>query len=151
MEIKEKTVEDLNIAVISNKGSLETAKILFAKLSGWIETEEGEVSGDPFMIFYKLPEDINDEELLYDVGMPTTELMTGNDLVNTAVMIEHKVLYAVHQGKRDNIINTYRAIAQYADENNYDIIGSPKEVYIKGFLDNDDDKLTEVQLPVIKM
>ena len=151
MEIKEKTVEDLNIAVISNKGSLETAKILFAKLSGWIETEEGEVSGDPFMIFYKLPEDINDEELLYDVGMPTTELMTGNDLVNTAVMIEHKVLYGVHQGKRDNIINTYRAIAQYADENNYDIIGSPKEVYIKGFLDNDDDKLTEVQLPVIKM
>lgn len=151
MEIKEKTIEDLNIAVISNKGSLESAKILFAKLSGWIETEDGEVAGNPFMIFYKLPEDIEDQELLYDVGMPTRELMTGNDLVNTAVMIEHKVLSAVHKGKRDDIINTYRAIAKYADENNYDIIGSPKEVFLKGFLENNDEKLTEVQLPVIKM
>lgn len=151
MEIKEKTIEDLNIAVISNKGSLETAKILFAKLSGWIESEEGEMVGNPFMIFYKLPENVKDEELLYDVGMPTKDLMTGNDLVNTAVMIEHKVLYAVHKGKREDIIKTYRAIANYADENNYDIIGSPKEVYIKGFLEDNDEKLTEVQLPVIKM
>ncbi|WP_295722483.1 GyrI-like domain-containing protein [uncultured Methanobrevibacter sp.] len=151
MKIKEKTIEDLNIAVISNKGSLEAAKILFAKLSGWIESGEGEVAGNPFMIFYKLPEDIGDSELLYDVGMPTSELMTGDDLVNTAVMIEHKVLSAVHEGKRDNIINTYRAIAKYADENNYDIIGSPKEVFINGFLENNNEKLTEVQLPVIKM
>ncbi len=52
MEIKEKTIEDLNIAVISNKGSLETAKILFAKLSGWIESEEGEIVGNPFLLFY---------------------------------------------------------------------------------------------------
>jgi effector-binding domain-containing protein len=36
-------------------------------------------------------------------------------------------------------------------DNNYDIIGSPKEVYIKGFLEKTDDKLTEIQLPVIKM
>jgi hypothetical protein len=38
-------------------------------------------------------------------------------------------------------------------ENKYDIIGSPKEIYIKNKyeVENEDDMVTEIQLPVIKM
>ena len=52
MEFEEKTIDDQFIAVISNKGTLEAAEVLFAKLAGWLEEEEVETAGDPFMIFY---------------------------------------------------------------------------------------------------
>ena len=44
-------------------------------------------------------------------------------------------------------------MAEYSIENKYDIIGSPKEVYIKKYfeVDNEEDIITEIQLPVIKM
>lgn len=151
MEFEEKTIDDQFIAVISNKGTLEAAEVLFAKLAGWLEEEEVETAGDPFMIFYKLPENTEPDKVVYDVGVPIKELVKGNDLINTANMISHKVLTTIHKGGREHIKETYTALAQYAVDNNYDIIGSPKEVYIKGFLEKTDDKLIEIQLPVIKM
>ena len=44
-------------------------------------------------------------------------------------------------------------LAEYSIENKYDIIGSPKEVYIKNKfeVENEEDMITEIQLPVIKM
>ncbi|MGN1362374.1 MAG: GyrI-like domain-containing protein [Methanobrevibacter sp.] len=149
--VEEKTIKEENIAVISNKGSLETAKLLFARLSGWIESNELETTGDPFMIFYKLPENVGPEEIVYDVGYPISEKINGSDSVNTATMVEHTVLSENHNGTRDTIQETYKKIAQYSMDNNYDIIGSPKEIYHKGFLENTDDKIIEVQFPVIKM
>ena len=151
MEFEEKPIDDQFIAVISNKGTLEAAEVLFAKLAGGLEEEEVETAGDPFMIFYKLPENTDPDKVVYDVGVPIKELVKGNDLINTANMIGHKVLTTIHKGGRENIKETYTALAQYAVDNNYDIIGSPKEVYLKGFLEKTDDKLTEIQLPVIKM
>ena len=53
----------------------------------------------------------------------------------------------------DNIQESYNTMAEYSIENKYDIIGSPKEVYIKNKyeVDNEDEMITEIQLPVIKM
>ena len=52
-----------------------------------------------------------------------------------------------------DIQETYNIMAEYSIENKYDIIGSPKEIYIKNKyeVDNEDDMVTEIQLPVIKM
>ena len=68
-------------------------------------------------------------------------------------LIEHRVLSAVHNGPLDNIRAIYEEIAEFADENHYDIIGSPQENYIKSIYDveNPEDMVTEIQLPVIKM
>ena len=68
-------------------------------------------------------------------------------------MIEHKVLSGKHFGPTENIMDTYAKLVEVAQENNYDIIGSPKEVLIKSFYNCDDEKefVTEIQLPIIEM
>ena len=48
-------------------------------------------------------------------------------------MIENKVLAGKHYGPPDNIMDTYAELVEVAQANHYDIIGSPKEVLIKGF------------------
>ena len=52
-----------------------------------------------------------------------------------------------------NILDTYAELVDVAQKNHYDIIGSPKEVLIKGFhnCDNEEDFVTEIQLPIIEM
>ena len=68
-------------------------------------------------------------------------------------MIENKVLAGKHYGSTDNILDTYAELVEVAQSNNYDIIGSPKEVLIKSFhnCDNEDEFITEIQLPIIEM
>lgn len=68
-------------------------------------------------------------------------------------MIENKVLAGKHFGPTDNIMDTYAELVEVAQANHYDIIGSPKEVLIKGVHNCDDEKdyITEIQLPIIEM
>jgi effector-binding domain-containing protein len=50
-------------------------------------------------------------------------------------------------------MDTYAELVDIAQKNHYDIIGSPKEVLIKGFYNCDDEEeyITEIQLPIIEM
>ena len=68
-------------------------------------------------------------------------------------MIENKVLAGKHYGPTDTILDTYAELVEVAQANHYDIIGSPKEVLIKGMhnCDNENDYITEIQLPIIEM
>ena len=68
-------------------------------------------------------------------------------------MISNKVLSGIHYGSADSIMETYEKLVDIAQENHYDIIGSPKEVLIKNVHNCDDEKeyITEIQLPIIEM
>ena len=68
-------------------------------------------------------------------------------------MISNKVLSGRHYGPVDNIMETYEKLVDIAQENHYDIIGSPKEVLVKNVhnCDNEKDYVTEIQLPIIEM
>ena len=74
-------------------------------------------------------------------------------MIRVVDMVEHKVLSGSHKGPTDNILDSYADLVDVAQENNYDIIGSPKEIFIKSFYNCDDEKefLTEIQLPIIEM
>ena len=155
MEIKEKTIEDQKVAIMNFKGSLNDMEILIGKLSGWIEVEEIETIGDLFAIFYNNPRTVKENEVVYDVGIPINPELDPDETEEIRIVniIEHKVLSGMHYGSTDNIQETYNTMAEYSIENKYDIIGSPKEVYIKNRfeVENEEDMITEIQLPVIKM
>ena len=155
MEIVEKTIEDQKVAIMNYKGSLNDMEVLIGKLSGWVEVEEIETIGDLFAIFYNNPRTVKDDEVVYDVGIPINPELDPDETEEIRVVniIEHKVLSGIHNGSLDNIQETYNTMAEYSIENKYDIIGSPKEVYIKNKfeVENEEDMITEIQLPVIKM
>ena len=155
MEIVEKTIEDQKVAIMNYKGSLKDMEVLIGKLSGWIEVEEIETVGNLFAIFYNNPRTAKENEVVYDVGIPINPELDPDEteIIRIVNIIEHKVLSGIHNGSLDNIQDTYNIMAEYSIENKYDIIGSPKEVYIKNKyeVDNEEDMVTEIQLPVIKM
>ena len=155
MEIVEKTIEDQKVAIMNYKGSLNDMEILIGKLSGWVEVEEIETVGNLFAIFYNNPRTAKENEVVYDVGIPINPELDPDEteIISIVNIIEHKVLSGIHKGSLDNIQDTYNIMAEYSIENKYDIIGSPKEVYIKNKyeVDNEEDMVTEIQLPVIKM
>ena len=155
MEIVEKTIEDQKVAIMNYKGSLNDMEILIGKLSGWVEVEEIETVGNLFAIFYNNPRTAKENEVVYDVGIPINPELDPDEteIIRIVNIIEHKVLSGIHKGSLDNIQDTYNIMAEYSIENKYDIIGSPKEVYIKNkyVVDNVEDMVTEIQLPVIKI
>ena len=155
MEIKEKTIEDQKVAIMNYKGSLNDMEVLIGKLTGWIEVEEIETVGNLFAIFYNNPRTAKENEVVYDVGIPINPELDPDEteIIRIVNIIEHKVLSGIHKGSLDNIQDTYNIMAEYSIENKYDIIGSPKEVYIKNKyeVDNEEEMITEIQLPVIKM
>ena len=93
---------------------------------------------------------MNYKGALKDMDVLVSKL-TGE--IRIVTLIEHKVLSGIHNGSLDNIQESYNIMAEYSIENKYDIIGSPKEIYIKNKyeVDNEEDLVTEIQLPVIKM
>ena len=155
MEIVEKTIEDQKVAIMNYKGSLNDIEVLISKLTGWVEVEEIETIGDLFAIFYNNPRTVKENEVVYDLGIPINPELDPDETeeIRIVTIIEHKVLSGIHNGSLDNIQETYNTMAEYSIENKYDIIGSPKEVYIKNKfeVENEEDMITEIQLPVIKM
>ena len=155
MEIVEKTIEDQKVAIMNYKGSLNDMEVLIGKLTGWVEVEEIETIGNLFAIFYNNPRTAKENEVVYDVGIPINPDLDPDETEEIRIVniIEHKVLSGIHKGSLDNIQETYNIMAEYSIENKYDIIGSPKEIYLKNKyeVDNEEDLVTEIQLPVIKM
>ena len=96
---------------------------------------------------------MNEGDVVYDVSIPIKDDADGTDRVRVVDMIENKVLAGRHFGPTDNIMDTYAQLVEVAQANHYDIIGSPKEVLVKGIhnCDKEDDYITEIQLPIIEM
>ncbi len=155
MEIQEKTIPDQKVAIMNYKGYLADMEVLISKLSGWLEVEEIESAGDLFAIFYNNPRTAKEDSVVYDVGIPINPELDPDetDEIRVVTIIEHKVLSGIHKGSVENIQDTYNIMAEYSIEKKYDIIGSPKEIYIKNKyeVENEEDMITEIQLPVIKM
>ena len=63
----------------------------------------------------------------------------------TAVCIYHK-------GSYENLRDSYNIIVKYIETNGYKIVGNPRECYIDGCWnkENENDYLTEIQFPIMK-
>ena len=118
------------------------------------EYAEGiEVDGEPFIVYFSPRHEVNQGDAVYDVSIAIVDDADETEDIRVVDMIENKVLAAKHFGSTDNILDTYAELVSIAEANNYDIIGSPKEVLIKSFFNCDDEKdfITEIQLPIIEM
>ena len=153
MESEVKVIPDQKLGVINYKGPISDLDILISKLMGWVDAEGIETDGDPFIVYFSPRHEVNQGDAVYDVSIAIKEDADEKDIIRVVDMIEHKVLSGKHFGPTENIMDTYAKLVEVAQENNYDIIGSPKEVLIKGIhnCDNENDFVTEIQLPIIEM
>lgn len=155
MEIKDKIIKDQKLAVINYKGNIEDLDILLSKLMGWIESKDIKTNSEPFIIYYSPRHSVNEGDVVFDVGIAIEDNddVEGTELIKIVDLFEHTVLSGIHKGDYDNILESYEKMVDFASKNNFDIIGSPKEILIKSNYNKDDNEelLTEIQLPIIKM
>jgi effector-binding domain-containing protein len=120
---------------------------------GWVETEDIETDGEPFIVYFSPRHEVNEGDVVYDVSIAIKDDVEGTDRIRVVDMIANKVLAGKHYGSTEDIMDTYAQLVEVAQANNYDIIGSPKEVLIKGLHNCDDEKdfITEIRLPIIEM
>ncbi len=153
MQIQDKIIPDQKIAVINYKGPISDLDVLLSKLMGWVETEEIKTIGEPFIIYYSPRHSVGQGDAVFDVGIAVEGDAPAKDIIKTADLFEHGVLSGLHKGSIDNILDSYDTMVKVAKENNYDIIGSPTEVLLKNIhnTDNEEEYITEIRLPIIKM
>ena len=153
MDYEVKVIPEQKLAVINCKTPIQDLEIFLNILMEWVETEEIKADGDPFIVYFSPRHEVNQGDVVYDVSIPVKDDPDETDRIRVVDMIENKVLAGTHFGSNDTIMDTYAKLVEVAQTNNYDIIGSPKEVLIKGFhnCDNPDEYITEIQLPIIEM
>ena len=154
MNIQEKAIDDERLAIINYKGNVEDMGILLAKLMGWAEANEIQVTGPPFAIYYTSPQNTAPEEMVYDMGIKVSEdtELSDEGEIRVVELLAHTALSIVHKGSYKDLANSYKEMVDYSIENNYDIIGSPKEIYFNSPHEvQEEELLTEIQFPVIKM
>ena len=153
MDYEVKVIPEQKLGVINYKGPINDLDILVSKLMGWVDAEDIVIDGEPFIVYFSPRHEVNQGDAVYDVSVAICEDADEKDIIRVVDMVEHKVLAAKHFGATDSILDTYADLVEVAQEKHYDIIGSPKEVLIKSFhnCDNEDDFVTEIQLPIIEM
>ena len=154
MKIEDKIIEEEKLAIINYKGPVEYMEILISKLTTWVDVNEVEVAGPPFAIYYTSPGSVDDDKMVYDMGIPIANdsEVEGNNEINIVELLEHRVLAIIHKGSYSTLNESYKEMVDYSIKNNYDIIGSPKEVYFNSPHEvPEEELLTEIQFPVIKM
>ena len=107
MEHEIKIIPDQKLAVINYKGPIEDLDILVSKLMGWVEAEEIEVEGEPFVVYYSPRHEVNEGDAVYDVGIVIKTDADDKDIIRVVDMVEHKMLTGIHEGPVDNILDTY--------------------------------------------
>lgn len=78
-------------------------------------------------------------------GKETEKVKFMQEEAITAVCIYHK-------GSYENLRDSYNIIIKYIETNGYKIVGNPRECYIDGCWnkENENDYLTEIQFPIMK-
>ncbi|WP_296800189.1 GyrI-like domain-containing protein [uncultured Methanobrevibacter sp.] len=153
MDYEVKVIPEQKLGVINCKTPIEDLGVFLSILMDWVDTEDIETDGDPFIVYFSPRHEVNRGDVVYDVSIPIKQDAEETDRIRVVDMIENKVLSGMHYGSTENIMDTYAELVEVAQTNNYDIIGSPKEVLIKNFYNCDDEKdfITEIQLPIIEM
>ena len=153
MDYEVKVIPEQKFGVINCKTPIEDLDIFLSILMDWVDTEDIETEGEPFIVYFSPRHEVNQGDVVYDVSIAIKQDADETDRIRVVDMIENKVLAAKHYGSTDSIMDTYAQLVEIAQANHYDIIGSPKEVLIKGIhnCDDENDFITEIQLPIIEM
>ena len=107
MESEVKVIPEQKLGVINCKTPIEDLEIFLSILMGWVDAEEIETEGEPFIVYFSPRHEVNEGDAVYDVSIAIKQDADETDRIRVVDMIEHKVLSGKHFGPTDNILDTY--------------------------------------------
>ena len=152
MEIEEKRIKDTQVAFMRYKGGYDKIPELIAETVQWVTDKGLNMTGMIYGAYFNSPEDVPPEQLRYEIGASFEGSADDEGKVMIKIIPEHSVIAALHKGPYTEVGPVIHGLAEYADENGYDIIGPVTEVYLNNPNETEPSELlTEVQFPVIKI
>jgi AraC family transcriptional regulator len=151
MKIEKKKIGERQVAYITYKGSYEEVPVLMGEIVGFIMAKGLHIMGPPFGVYFNSPQEVPVEELMYEVAMPFAGEAKEEGRVKIKTIPAQLVLSTVYKGPYSGCGNAIGALAQYAHQNGYEIIGPPMETYISDPNETPESELlTEMAFPVMK-
>ena len=152
MEITEKRIEEAKVAYIPYMGSYAKIPDLMQEVAQWLMDKNLKMTGLVYGTYFNTPEEVPAEKLQYEIGFGFEGDAIPEGKVGIKEIPEHSVLAAMHKGPYTEVGPVIHAIVDYSVKNGYDIVGPITEVYLNDpLITTEEELLTEVHLPVIKM
>lgn len=154
-EITIKRVEPILIASTRkniNKGDFEETANMWSVVNSFIDKAETKRTIPCMILFHNSTwnwEMVESWDI--EVAEPVTKCVANNDTVKVYELpAVDKMACVVHQGSFNTIGETYKAISQWIEKNNYKVSGSVREIYHKGewATNNPEEYITEIQFPL---
>jgi len=150
------TVESILIASTRkniNKGDFEITGNMWSVVNSLIDKAEIRRTTPCMILFYNSTWNFEiSESWDIEVAEPVTKWVANNDTVKVYELpAVDKMACVVHHGSFNTIGETYKAINQWIEKNNYKISGPVREIYHKGewVTNNPEEYITELQFPLI--
>jgi AraC family transcriptional regulator len=152
LKIEEKNVEKKTVAIIKVKGPYELLPQTIGEVVGWVMNNGLTITEPPFGIYYNSPQEVPPEELEFEIGIPIEGKGQDEGRVKIRDIPPHIVLSTIHQGAYNEVGPIYQKIMEYAEENGFQIVGAPVEIYRNNPMEvaSDEELITEIQFPVLK-
>lgn len=147
-----KKVEAIKVAsvrdVIANYGAQEP---LWNELVGYIERHGARIVPPCMVIYYE--EGYSEGSVDAEVIEPIVGDIPSSDRVKIKMLpAVEEMACVVHTGPYSTLSMAYGAISNYIQDNGYEVIAPPRELYLKGgwMTDDPNEYVTELQFPVRK-
>ncbi|MGZ4934104.1 MAG: GyrI-like domain-containing protein [Halobacteriota archaeon] len=155
VNIEAKTADEIRAACIFHNGSPSTIgenmRRLLGQLIGWVQQEGLQMTGPPFAVYYSTPEDMAQGHMQFEVGVPISGAAQGTEYITIKPFPAQNVLSAIHKGPYNQIGPVYAALMEYVQNNKYEVIGPPMELWLNNPMEvAENELLTEVRFPVAK-
>lgn len=151
-DIVKKSIEPVRVASLRDIIlSYSEQGHLWRELSEHIQKNNAKIV-PPCMAIYHDP-GYKEEGIDAEVIEPIIGDISETDRIKVKVLEGVKEMACVvHEGSFQTLHMAYNAISQWIEENGYEIIGSQRELYLKGewITNNPDEYVTEIQFPVRK-
>jgi AraC family transcriptional regulator len=152
MEIDLKKTEKKQVAYIFYKGSVEDMGEVLGEIVGGMIKQEVEMSGPPYSVYYTSPDEVKPEDMQYEMGIPFIGEAFELGNIKTKDIPAQNVLYALHKGPYNEVGRVYEVLMNKIIEDGYQMVGAPIEIYFNSPMEvSEDELLTEVQFPVVKV
>lgn len=148
-KIERKIIEKQKIAIIEHNGYIEDIYKVRIDLIKWAEKHNIKVDALYFK-FYLNPTRVFPGGMVFEVGLPVEDNIKEEDNIKIVEIPKHEALSTVYKGPYLNLPHVHEMMANYAYENDLELIDFPKEIYLNNiFEESCDDLLTEVRIQMI--
>ena len=91
MDYEVKVIPEQKLGVINCKTPIEDLGVFLSILMDWVDTEDIETDGDPFIVYFSPRHEVNQGDVVYDVSIPIKQDAEETDRIRVVDMIENKV------------------------------------------------------------